>query len=462
MIIYGLFKKACKFWVIIMNPIINIVVYTISRISLSHTFRMFHKNIQNPSLTPDWKTKYYPWIICFSGLLILIVINGLTTTALTVFDKTFLKEFKWSRQELKVRESITNGVTLLFILISGIIIDKIRVKKMLLFGTLTLAFTLFGYSFIHNKFHAYLAHFFLGISMVTAGSVTCIILVSSWFKEKKGLAIGIVLVGTSLGSAIFSPLNTFLLQEYGWRQAFQILAISPLLVFIFIFFFVKNSPSEIGTYALGSSSISDNQNEDLLNQGMPYQKATKTHLFWLICICGFCTFYSLVGTIANVFLHITGLGFSENIASYYLTLYFLIAGSGKLLISLFSDYINPYIVFSTCCLLMILGILGFSSMDKSFILLSISLLALSWGGIYSLYNLIIIKSFGLKEAGKVNGTISMFEGGGAFLGPFLTAKLFNLDGNYQIPFLANAALMVFVFIISIKFKSYVNKLGNGI
>ncbi len=420
---------------------------------------MFHKNIQNQSLTSDWKTKYYPWIICFSGLLTLIVVNGLTTTALSVFDKIFLEEFQWSREELKVRESITNGVTLLFIFISGVIIDKIRVKKMLLFGTLTLAITLASYSFIHNKFEAYIAHFFLGISMITAGSVSCIILVSSWFNEKRGLAIGIVLVGTSLGSAIFSPLNTHLLQDFGWRNTFQILAIFPLLAFLFIYFFVKNSPAEIGIFALGfKKNIEKNVNSDLLKQGMSYKSATKTHLFWLICTCGFFTFYSLVGTISNVFLHISGLGFSENKASYYLTLYFLIAGSGKLIISLFSDYINPYIVFSSCCLLMILGSLGFASLDKSFIFLSISLLAISWGGIYSLYNLIIIKSFRLKEAGKINGTISMFEGGGSFLGPFLTAKLFNFEGSYQIPFYINAALMGLVFIISIKFKSYVSKI----
>ena len=159
---------------------------------------MFQHSNQNPPITFNWKMKYYPWIICFSGLLILIVVNGLTTTSLSVFDKAFLDEFHWTREELKVRESITNGVTLLFIFISGVIIDKIRVKKMLLFGTLTLTLTLASYSFIHNKFEAYLVHFFLGISMITAGSVSCIILVSSWFHDKRGLAIGIVLIGTSL------------------------------------------------------------------------------------------------------------------------------------------------------------------------------------------------------------------------------------------------------------------------
>ena len=421
---------------------------------------MFQKNIQSPSLTLNWKNQYYPWIICFSGLLTLVVVNGLTTTSLSVFDKVFLDEFQWSREELKVRESITNSVTLLFILISGVIIDKIRVKKMLLLGTFILSITLAGYSFIHNKYEAYIAHFFLGVSMITAGSVSCIILVSSWFNHKRGLAIGLVLIGTSLGSAIFSPLNTFLLQQFGWRAAFQMLSFLPLIVFFIIYFLVKNSPADIDAVALGYEKDSvEHPKADLLKLGMSYKDAARTHLFWLICICGFCTFYSLVGTIANVFLHITGLGYTANDASYYLTLYFLIAGLGKLLISLFSDYLNPYIVFSTCCLLMILGILGISSLDKSLIASSIVFLAVSWGGIYSLYNLIIIRSFGLKEAGKINGTISMFEGGGSFLGPLLTAKLYSFEDSYQIPFLINAALLGFVFIISLKFKSYVNKLA---
>jgi MFS family permease len=420
---------------------------------------MFQKNIHKPYLTPDWKQKYYPWLICFSGLLILIVVNGLTTTSLSVFDKAFLDEFHWSREELKLRESITNGVTLLFVFISGLIIDKLRVKRMMLFGTFVLAISLGAYSLIHNKYEAYLAHFFIGIAMITSGSISCIILVSTWFNEKRGTALGIVLVGTSLGSAIFSRLNTHFLVMYGWRNSFLILSIFPAIAFLLILFLVKSSPSDLGIYALGGNAKSDNKlQKDLLTEGMSYKLATKTHLFWLICICGFCTFYSLVGTIANVFLHVTGLGFSEKEASFYIQIYFLIAGVGKLLISYFSDYINPYIVFSTCCIGMLLGILGLSLLDTTLIGISIGILAMSWGGIYSLYNLIVVKTFGLKEAGKINGTISMFEGGGAFLGPFLTAKLYNLEGSYQYPFLINAALMGFVFIISIKFKSYINKL----
>ena len=417
---------------------------------------MFQKNIQAISQTPNWKHQYYPWIICFSGLFILVIINGLTTTSLSVFDKAFLNEFHWKRDELKIRESITNGVTLFFILISGIIIDKIRVKKMLIFGSFMLTIALFSYSFVSNKFEAYFIHFLLGVSMITAGSVSCIILVSSWFKENRGLALGIVLTGTSMGSAIFSPFNQYLLQEFGWRQSFQILALFPLIILIYIVLVVKNSPTDINSNALGG--VSENDNQELLKQGMTYSEAIKTHLFWLICICGFFVFYSLVGTIANIFLHITELGFSEKQASYYLSLYFIIAGIAKLLISLFTDYINLNFVFSTCCLGMILGSLGLSTMDSQYVLGAIIMMAISWGGIYSLYNLLTIKTFGLKSAGKINGTISMFEGGGALLGPFLMGYIFACYHSYQLGFFINAGLMGMVFFFSLKFKSYMNKI----
>jgi len=417
---------------------------------------MFHKNIQPSSSNLDWKHKYYPWIICLSGLLILVVINGLTTTSLSVFDKAFLDEFHWERGELKLRESITNSVTLFFIFISGVIIDKIRVKKMLIFGSTVLCIALFSYSFVNNKFQAYFIHFLLGISMVAAGSVSCIILVSAWFSEKRGLALGIVLTGTSMGSAIFSPVNRYLLQEFGWRQSFQILAILPLIILIYVIFVVRSSPSDINITALGEDG--KNEKSELLTQGMSYAEAAKTHLFWLICICGFFVFYSLVGTVANLFLHLLELGYTEREASYSLAIYFVIAMIGKLLISLFADYINPNLVFSICCVGMVVGSVGLSTMDSTYVLISIVVMALCWGGIYSLYNLIIVKTFGLKSAGKINGTINMFEGGGSLLGPFLMGYIFTSHHSYQMGFFVNAGLMGMVFFFSLKFKSYMNKI----
>ena len=51
--------------------------------------------------------RYYPWLMALLGMTVLLVSNGLVVTGLTVFDESLLKEFGWSRGQLKLRDLIT-------------------------------------------------------------------------------------------------------------------------------------------------------------------------------------------------------------------------------------------------------------------------------------------------------------------------------------------------------------------
>ena len=55
-------------------------------------------------------------------------------------------------------------------------------------------------------------------------------LVSNWFTRKRGLVIGLVLAGTSLGNAAFPKLNGWLLQATDWQQVFKWIAWVPVLI----------------------------------------------------------------------------------------------------------------------------------------------------------------------------------------------------------------------------------------
>ncbi|MFD1820764.1 Sugar phosphate permease [Pseudarcicella hirudinis] len=402
--------------------------------------------------TSNWKHQYYPIIICFSGLLILLIINGLTTTTISVFDKSLLDEFHWTRSELKWRDSLTNGTAFAFILFSGILIDKIRVKKLMLSGAVLLTVALFSYSFITSKFQAYFLHILMGLSYATAGSISAIILVSSWFKEHRGIALGVTLAGTSLGGFIFPPLIGSWIDLYSWRDAFMILSILPLALFFYILLIVKNAPSEIGSVAYGEDRNISEKTSDLLDNGLTLSEAFKTRTFWLICICGMFTFYSVVGIVSNIFMNAIGLGFSETNARWLLTLYFGIAFLGKFAISSLSDYFNTYIVFTVCCVALMLGSLGFATLNLSFLIPATIITALSWGGIYTLYNVLTVKTFGLKSAGKINGTISMFESAGAFVGPVLTGCIYDKTESYRNAFLIITFIMFLATVLSLNFK----------
>ena len=388
--------------------------------------------------------RWYPWIICASGLLILLVINGLTTTVITVFDKALIDEFHWTHSELKLRDSIPNAVAFLLILSSGYFIDKYRVKRMMLIGTALLAIALAAYSLISSKYEAYFLHFLFGLAYTTSGSVATIILVSSWFKESKGLALGITLAGTSLGGFVFPSLIGHWIDTAGWRNAFLYLSFIPTFLFFYILLVVQNGPT--------ASTTNPTTANTSLEEGLSYSEATRTRTFWLICISGFMTFYSVVGIVSNAVLHCIHLGFDEKTARLSLTMYYGVAFLGKLVLSYLSDFTDTFRVFTLCCIGLTLGALGFASMIPWLVFPMTALIALSWGGIYSLYSILTLKTFGLKAAGKINGTINMFESAGAFLGPIVMASIFDYTASYQMAFLASALVMALASVFSLQFN----------
>lgn len=397
----------------------------------------------------------YPWVICVTGLINLVVFNGLTTTALSVFDEELIKTFSMSRTEIRTKEAVTNLVAAVFILVSGFFIDRFRVKRVMLFGAtvLTLAFVL--YSRISNIFELYFVHFLLGIALITAGAIPTIILVSTWFRSKRGLALGITLMGTSMGGFIFPSLLTHYIEVHGWRETFLVLALLPAAMFLILSLLVKSSPEQLNLQPYGADEVSSPNATPVLSTGMSYRAAIKTTTFWLICVCGFLTFLSIVGVVSNLFLHLRGLGFNPSEASMMLSLYFLVALTGKFLVSTLTDYLNVHRVFSACLLSMTIGVFGFTFFDTQHIYLSIVLTGLSWGGIYTLYNVMIVRSFGLKAAGKINGTINFWESMGSFLGPIFTGLLFDAYQNNEISYWVIGGLMVLATLTSLLFSTYV-------
>ena len=62
----------------------------------------------------------------------------------------------------------------------------------------------------------------IGTCFAYASSVST---VGHWFKKKRGLALGIAGSGTGFGQLVMASIASSLLQNVGWRQTLQILAL---------------------------------------------------------------------------------------------------------------------------------------------------------------------------------------------------------------------------------------------
>ena len=82
-----------------------------------------------------------------------------------------------------------------------------------------------SYSLAKSPIHLYMSSFFVGLFYLNSTLIPVSMMVTNWFVEKRGIAMSVTMAGIGLGGTIFSPIVTNLLQNYGWRHTYLIMAV---------------------------------------------------------------------------------------------------------------------------------------------------------------------------------------------------------------------------------------------
>ena len=393
--------------------------------------------------------RYYPWLMAIMGLLVLMVSNGLTITGITAFDEALLTQFDWSRGALKFRDLITLLLTGLMAPFLGIAIDRVGPKILILIGTLMLAALYFAYSRIDSITHVYLIHIGFAAVLVAAGLNVAVIMVSQWFVTKRGTALGITLVGTSLGGVVLPKVIVAMLPLMGWRESFMWLSVVPLVLFLLVLLVVR-TPAQMGMQPYGAGA--DNRTAKGASDALPdlsYSQALRTRTFWALALVAMTTFYSILSASAHMFLHMRDMQFDLATSGQALAVMFGCGMIGKFMFGFLADYFRPKGVFLVNLAIMAVGAYLLSTLKPALIWYALVLFGLGWGGLYTMIQLLAVNAFGLSSAGKILGTITMLDAATAGLGIWVTALLFDRFGNYQIAFNVLLALVVIAFFIAL-------------
>jgi sugar phosphate permease len=382
---------------------------------------------------------HFPWVIAILASLTLMVSNGMSISGLSVFDESLLNEFGWNRGELKFRDMVTLGVTGIAAPFLGVLLDRYGVRACMIVGWVLLGGAYYLYSSINSLGDLYLVHVILGFVLILNGLNAGVILVSSWFVEKRGTAIGIALVGTSLGGAIFPQYGTAMIQSLGWRQAYLSELIFPLVLLLLTIFVIRSKPEDRGMLPYGGSAEDGGSHT---NEGMEYGDAIRSRSFWALAVIACTTFYTVLGTQAHIFLHMRDMDFSVQTATNAISLFFMCALVGKFVFGLISDAIGPKKVFYLNIAVMLAGAVALASMNATVLWGSVVAFGLGWGGVYTVLQLSAINCFGLKAAGKILGTITVLDAIGGGLGIWLTGVMYTSQGSYQLPFMIFCGLIV--------------------
>jgi len=144
--------------------------------------------------------------------------------------------YAWSVFRIPVEQTFGVGTTLsglpymvslasyaLFMLISGRYLNRFSPRLIMTVGALLIAAGWIGSSFAANIYLLTLTYGVISGAGVGIAYGVPMAVVAKWFPDKKGLAVGMVLVGFGLSPLVTAPLARQLIELYGGIQTFKIL-----------------------------------------------------------------------------------------------------------------------------------------------------------------------------------------------------------------------------------------------
>lgn len=166
-------------------------------------------------------------------------------------------------------------------------------------------------------------------------------LISRWFDRRRGIALGILGSGFSLGGFVVVPLMRLIIDQVGWDGAFIFSGIAIVAVFGPIgLLLVRNSPADVGTVPDGELPNIDKPHEARVLTGLTLRRALSTPLFWVLALAMMLFFYGLFGWLVHMVPFYESVGVSRGLAAALVSIAASIGILSRLAFGLLADRIR--------------------------------------------------------------------------------------------------------------------------
>jgi MFS family permease len=243
------------------------------------------------------------------------------------------------------------------------------------------------------------------VGMSLYGPLPVQVLLIRWFIERRGLALAVAGLGYSAGSLAFPPATAWLVTNYGWRHAVEVIAaIAAIVTLPVIARLVVPRPEDRGQIPDGRPPTRSAEGDMRASmRDTPLGEITRNRNFWLI---GLGTGLGLGVPSASFFLvrHTETLGISgEETALVYIAMG-LAGMAGKLLSGSLSDRFDERWVTLSALSALLAGWIGFTGATTlTEVILAGIPAGLGAGGMIPMTAILIGACFGRAVAGKVMG-----------------------------------------------------------
>jgi MFS family permease len=402
------------------------------------------------------RTIFYGWWVVAASAVGLFWGVPISVYSFSVFLKPLMHEFHTGRAAVSLAFTvhlIAGATSAPFV---GWLIDHYGSRRIIRVGT-----AIFGLILLSNKaFSAsirqlYVYYALLGVALHGVGPIPYGYLVCRWFDRRRGLALGLMMIGIGSGAMIVPSLAQGLIARFGWSNAYAILGAAVLLFALpIVAAFLKEKPQDLGIVADGVPQKHSAVTSEDFDQGLSAANAWRTRTFWLMV----CAFFLVSASVQGCLVHIAAMFSDRGMTLQTAALAGSLAGvavmigrvgTGYLLDRLFAPRLAACL-FGAASLG--IGMLWLGSAPIAFA--GAFLVGLGLGAEVDLIAYLTSRYFGLRAFGKIYSSIFAAFGLAGALGPLMMGAGFDRTGSYRGPFIVFLAATLLATVLITRLDPY--------
>jgi MFS family permease len=378
------------------------------------------------SLTSDlteFDAGYYGWRVVFAACLgVMAGFGSLFVYTFSVFVKPLAAEFGWSR------EAISSGFAIAAVTLGvcspllGRWIDRIGPRRIILvcmtiYGCAVASLSLLRF----GLWQFYATCFVLGVVGNGAAHLAYSRSISSWFRQRLGMALALVMVGAGLGAMILPVVGQSIISRNGWRAAYAALGGLALLLGL-----------PLSWRYIRERGVIRHKSAPAIHSGMTWQQGLRSPAFWIVTAILFVSSISMNGAITHLSALLTDRGLTAGNAALCAS---ILGGSslfGRIVVGWLLDrFFGPHVAL-VINLITALGIFLLAR-SNSFPAgaLAAALIGIGAGGEAATTPYLLTRYFGLRAFSTLYGLTWTFYAAAGAIGPVILGRAFDATGSYS-------------------------------
>ena len=388
--------------------------------------------------------------------------------AFGVFFKPLSQEFHADRAAISFAFALQNLAAALFAPLTGRLIDRFGARKVILPGTALFGLLLLSSKLLGGKLWYF--YLFLAVHGIIQGGTSPVsysVVVSHWFNRRRGLGLGLMMLGIGMGAIIVPFSAQRLIAMFGWRAAYAICGCAVMAIALpLASFFLKNDPRDKGLLPDGNVEAGGTlpgvvaERRDV--EGLSWHDTWHSPTFWLLIGSFFLAGASVHACALHMPALLTDRGVSAQgaaAASSIVGFALLIGrvGTGYLLDRFFAPRLAAFFFFGASIGMAVLmfGAAGKIALGAAF------LIGMGFGAEGDIIAYSLSRYFGLKAFGTAYGyAFGAFVLAGA-LGTFLMGVGFDYTRSYTAPLVGFFVAMLLAAGLMLRLGPYRYAAGNA-